>query len=88
MLLTDYAAEGKREVTWFVDGVIKFHRRTDTILNTLIANGFMICRVLEPSVSAEVIDREPVLARCLHAPDYLMVKVKKLPEEIRKVIND
>lgn len=88
MLLTDYAPEGKREVTWFVDGVIKFHRRTDTILNTLIGNGFMICRVLEPSVPADMIEREPILSRCLHAPDYLMVKAKKLPEEIRKAIND
>lgn len=88
MLLTDYAAEGKREVTWFVDGVIKFHRRTDTILNTLTANGFMIHRVLEPSVSADMIDREPILSRCLHAPDYLMVKAKKLPEAMQKALND
>lgn len=88
LLLTDYAAEGERKVTWFIDEVVKYHRRTDTILNTLIANGFAITRVLEPTVSEEIINREAILSRCRHAPDYLMVKAKKLPEEIWRTIMD
>ena len=88
ILLTDYAEEGKREVSWFVDGVIKFHRRTDTILNTLIENGFMVERILEPSVPADIIKQEPILSRCLHTPDYLMVKAKKLPAEILNALRD
>lgn len=78
LLLTDYAAEGRREVTWFVDGVVKFHRRTDTVVNTLIDNGFAVTRMLEPTVSEEIISRQKNMSRCRHAPDYLMIRAKKL----------
>lgn len=86
LLLTDYASEGRREVTWFVDGVVKFHRKTDTILNTLIAHGFAVTKVLEPTVSEEIIQKEKKLSRCRHAPDYLMVRARKLPLQYRELL--
>lgn len=76
MLLTDYAQEGQRDVRWIVEHVIKYHRTTATIINTLIDQGFTILRIDEPTVSAEIIQKEPCLSRCLHAPDYLMVKAR------------
>jgi len=76
MLLTDYAQEGLRDVQWIVDHVIKFHRKTSTIINTIIKEGFVILEIDEPSVSEEIIEKEPCLSRCLHAPDYLFVKAQ------------
>lgn len=76
MLLTDYPKEGVREVFWFVDGLIKYHRKTATIINTLIEHGFAILAIDEPTVSDELIEKENCLSRCLHAPDYLFVKAR------------
>lgn len=80
MLLTDYSEEGMRDVSWIIEHVIKYHRKTSTIINTIINHGFVIIEVDEPSVSDEIIQKEPCLSRCLHVPDYLMVKAK-LPSE-------
>lgn len=76
LLLTDYSEEGMRDVGWIIEHVIKYHRKTSTIINTLINYGFEIIRVDEPSVSDEIIKKEPCLSRCLHVPDYLIVKAK------------
>lgn len=76
MFLTDYADEGVRDVSWIVDHVIKYHRKTSTIINTIINQGFVIMEIDEPSVSDEIIQKEPCLSRCLQAPDYLIVKAK------------
>ncbi|WP_152006146.1 class I SAM-dependent methyltransferase [Desulfoluna spongiiphila] len=47
--LTDYFQEGERVQTWFVDGVRKTHRKLSTVLNALMACGFTIRQVEEPS---------------------------------------
>jgi ubiquinone/menaquinone biosynthesis C-methylase UbiE len=47
-LLSGYAEEGRREEHWFVDGVVKYHRQTSTILNALIDAGLVVERVEEP----------------------------------------
>ena len=80
MLLTDYSEEGVRDINWIIEHVIKYHRKTSTIINTIINHGFVIIEVDEPSVSDEIIKKEPCLSRCLQAPDYLIVKAK-LPNE-------
>ena len=75
--LSHYALEGKREMTWFVDGVIKYHRMTSTIVNTLIYNGFTIEKILEPTASAAAVKKFPKLADAVHKPHFLLVKAKK-----------
>lgn len=62
--MTDYSKEGKRNISWIVDGVIKYHRKTATIVNTLIKQGFTILRLEEPCVSDEIIEKENCLSRC------------------------
>lgn len=76
VLLTDYSEEGVRNVNWIIEHVIKYHRKTSTIINTIINQGFVIMEIDEPSVSNEIIQKEHCLSRCLHAPDYLIVKAK------------
>lgn len=80
MWLTDYSQEGLRDIPWIIEHIIKYHRKTETIINTIIHHGFVIMEVNEPCVSEEIIQKEPCLSRCLHAPDYLIVKAK-LPDK-------
>jgi ubiquinone/menaquinone biosynthesis C-methylase UbiE len=48
-LLSGYSLEGPREEHWFVDGVIKYHRRLSTILNAVIDAGLTLQRIEEPT---------------------------------------
>ena len=75
--LSDYQRCGKREMTWFIDGVIKYHRTFSEIVNTLLTTGFSIEGMLEPAPSEELIDRLPYYADELHKPNYLLIKVRK-----------
>jgi SAM-dependent methyltransferase len=47
-LLSGYGDEGLREEHWFVDGVVKYHRRLATIINAIIDAGLILERVDEP----------------------------------------
>jgi SAM-dependent methyltransferase len=58
-LLTHYFDEGAREVEWYIPGVIMYHRRIDTMLNALIARGFVIQQVLEPTPTPQVVAEHP-----------------------------
>ena len=40
--ISDYCVESKRESTWFVEGVQRYHRMFSTIVNTLADSGFRI----------------------------------------------
>lgn len=46
--LDNYQEEGKREEHWYIDGVIKYHRTISTLINTLINNGFVLEKIIEP----------------------------------------
>lgn len=75
--LTTYALEGERKVTWIVDGVIKYHRTMSSIINSLSNAGFIIDKILEPIPSKEIMDQYPSYKKCIHKPDFLLIKVKK-----------
>lgn len=40
--LDHYQHEGARSTSWFVDGVTKYHRTTETYVNTLLKSGFRL----------------------------------------------
>lgn len=81
--LDDYADEGERRSRWFVDGVLKFHRRTDTLVNGLLDAGFLLTRMSEPEPLPEALRaaqgtgsglvddrrRPPVLVLAARKPD-------------------
>lgn len=75
--LTDYARTGERSVTWFIDGVVKYHRTFSDLFNGLAASGFRIEEVREPVSSPEAMRRLPCLEKELHKPNFLIIKATK-----------
>ncbi len=75
--LADYCIEGKRETTWFVDGVQRYHRTFSTTVNTLAKAGFQILQMEEPYASPEILEKYPEYYDLFHKPDFLFVKAKK-----------
>ncbi|TWH46283.1 bifunctional 2-polyprenyl-6-hydroxyphenol methylase/3-demethylubiquinol 3-O-methyltransferase UbiG [Sporomusa sp. KB1] len=76
--LDNYNDEGIRKQKWFIDGVIKYHRTTSSIINTLIETGFNIVRVLEPIATEEAELLNEVLKEERRRPPFLIVKAQKV----------
>jgi SAM-dependent methyltransferase len=76
-LLSGYFDEGKREAEWYIPGVIKYHRRIDTMINALIRQGFRIEQMLEPTPSREVAAEHPRSRGDTVRPGVLGVRVRK-----------
>lgn len=73
----NYGDEGRREQTWFIEGVIKYHRKLSTLLNGLVDHGFVIHRVLEPEATPEALEQRPSLAEERRRPPVLVVGAVK-----------
>jgi SAM-dependent methyltransferase len=78
--LTYYLDPGKRETTWIVENVIKYHRPFSEIINGLIDTGFVIQSVKEPRPSVDDIKLVPKMIKDVHKPNFLIVKAKKEDE--------
>lgn len=74
---SNYNEPGKREITWFVDGVIKYHRPMGHIITALAKAGFVIDTVLEPLPEEWAIKILPTIKKELIKPNFLIVKAKK-----------
>lgn len=72
-----YAVEGERRTDWFAKGVLKYHRKLATTLNTLIRAGFIIEAVDEFAPSAEQIAETPALEPELERPMMLLVSSRR-----------
>ena len=75
--ISNYCVEGKKESTWFVEGVQRYHRMFSTIINTLADNGFRILRVEEPYASDEILEKYQEYYDLFHKPDFMFVKALK-----------
>lgn len=75
--LYDYSRPGKREESWFVDGVVKYHRTLGGILDALANAGFVIERVVEPIPSAGALEKRPSLEKQFIRPCFLVVRAAK-----------
>lgn len=75
--IADYCVEGRKESTWFVEGVQRYHRMFSTIVNTLADTGFMILRMEEPCPTEEIVQKYPEYYDLYHKPDFLFVKAVK-----------
>ena len=75
--LKNYSVEGKRESTWFVDNVVKYHRRFSTVVNNLADAGFIIEKMEEPLPNEEILKNCPEYADLFHKPDFLIVRARK-----------
>lgn len=74
---SNYNEDGKRVVTWFVDGLVKYHRTFSRILNTIIDTGFIILATDEPKPSEETIQKIPRMKKELIKPSFLLIKAQK-----------
>ena len=72
-----YSLEGPRRRKWFVDGVIKQHRKLATTVNTLIDAGFELRRIDEWSPTDEQIAHQPDLAEDRERPIFLIVSARR-----------
>ncbi len=75
--VSDYFDEGPRTSTWFVDGVVRYHRSLSTTLNQLGAAGFDLDLVAEPRPTDEALRRNPDCRDDLVRPSVLVVRAVK-----------
>ena len=74
---SNYNEDGERIVTWFVDGLTKYHRSFSTILSTIIDTGFKITGILEPKPDEKTIEAVPRMVKELIKPSFLIIKAQK-----------
>ena len=73
----NYFTEGKREVNFLGERVIKYHKTLTTYLNTLIKNNFEITAVVEPQPSKKMLKAIKSMKDELRRPMMLIVSAKK-----------
>ncbi|MFD6439424.1 class I SAM-dependent methyltransferase [Peribacillus sp. NPDC060186] len=75
--LDNYQEEGKREEHWYIDGVIKYHRTISTLINTLINNGFVLEKIIEPQSIPTGLEQMPKLINESRRPSFIIIKTRK-----------
>jgi hypothetical protein len=68
-----YREEGERRTTWFVDGVVKFHRTTETYVNTLLDAGLILARLEEPEAEQSAYAEHPEWRDERRRPPFLLL---------------
>lgn len=76
--IDNYGEEGERTQFWGIDGVIKYHRRLSTLINTLILNGLVIQEIDEPESTKEGLEKMPKLINERRRPSFIVIKAQKL----------
>jgi len=74
---SNYGQQGKREMNWIIDGVIKFHRTLGSIITSLARAGFIIDTVLEPTPEPWAIEKNPNIIKEFLKPNFLIVRAYK-----------
>lgn len=74
---SNYNQPGKRKITWFVDGVIKYHRTLGNIITSLANAGFVIDTVDEPLPEEWAIEKLPTITKEQIKPNFLIIKARK-----------
>ncbi|MBP2078253.1 class I SAM-dependent methyltransferase [Oceanobacillus polygoni] len=75
--LDNYQEEGRRDHTWYVDGVVVYHRTISTLINTLIESGFVLEQVIEPEATVKGLPKLPKLINERRRPSFIIIKAKK-----------
>lgn len=75
--IDNYGEEGLRNQFWGIDGVIKYHRKLSTLLNTLIQNGLAIEEIVEPESNLEGLEKMPKLINERRRPSFILIKARK-----------
>ena len=80
--LSDYAREGERVTDWIVDGIVKYHRKISSVVNTLIGHGFVIDAMDEWSPSEAERKANPGLADEIVRPMLLLLAAHVPPTKL------
>jgi SAM-dependent methyltransferase len=72
--IDDYADEGPRHTSWFVDDVVKYHRTVAAIVNDVLDAGLTLQRLEEPAPSASELIQRPELAMHRRRPALLVLR--------------
>jgi SAM-dependent methyltransferase len=72
-----YCREGERVTDWLAKGVVKQHRMLGTTLTLMITAGLRLTHVEEWCPTAGQIAAEPVLAKELERPMFLLMSAQK-----------
>ena len=78
-VVAGYCDEGERDTTWYISGVIKYHRRVSTIVNTVLASGLDLVEIDEPAPTPESLAARPDLDRHRQRPPILIISARKPP---------
>ena len=74
---SDYGRGGKREVTWFVNGVEKYHRPMGEIVTEIANAGFTIEKLVEPLPDKTALAMSSSLAKESIRPSFLLIRARK-----------
>jgi SAM-dependent methyltransferase len=72
-----YRDEGKRETSWIVDGVEKYHRTTETYVNGLIDAGLRLLRLEEPEAEPVALAEHPEWRDERRRPPFLLLAAER-----------
>jgi SAM-dependent methyltransferase len=72
-----YRDEGERRTTWFVDGVVKYHRTIETYVNGLLEAGLRLLRLEEPEGDAALMTEKPEWRQERRRPPFLLLAAER-----------
>ncbi len=76
--IRNYCMEGKREITWVVDGYELYHRTLESMINALIHAGFQIEECRESKTTEELRNAAPNrFDGTVHRPDFIFFRCGK-----------
>ena len=62
-----------RDTSWFVDGVVKYHRTVETYVNTLLQADLVLIRLEEPEAEANALQEHAEWLDERRRPPFLLL---------------
>lgn len=75
--IDNYGEEGQRSTHWFVDNVIKYHRKVSTLVNGMITHGLTVQQIEEPESIPEGLEKMPTVVHERRKPSFILFKAIK-----------
>ena len=78
-VVADYIDEGPRRTRWYVDGVVKYHRTTASIVTAVLGAGLTLTALAEPAPTSTAVQERPDLLVHRQRPALLVVRAQRSP---------
>ncbi|TDQ42661.1 class I SAM-dependent methyltransferase [Aureibacillus halotolerans] len=72
-----YQEEGIRHTSFLTNDVIKYHRTSATLINTLLSAGFQLKEIQEPQPTKEMMAAQPTMKEESRRPMFLLLSALK-----------